>query len=110
MLKSMMKDSLMRSGGLLVLLFLLSTTVSWAEEDGRAVYHEYCYICHGTGMSDVPQFGDVKHWEARAEKGMDALYNAALYGLNAMPPMGLCDECGEAQIKSAVDYMVGNSH
>ena len=110
MLKRMMKKGLMFSSIVFVSLFLLSTTSLWAEEEGRAVYHEYCHICHGTGMPDVPQFGDVKHWQVRVGKGMEALYNAALYGVNAMPPMGLCDECSEAQIKSAVDYMVGNSH
>lgn len=96
--------------GVVALLLLLSVGVLQAEESGRVVYHDYCHICHGTGMPDVPQFGDQQQWEVRTEKGMEALYNAAIYGMNAMPPMGLCDECSESQIKAAVDYMVGNSH
>ncbi len=89
---------------------LLSATQLHASESGRATYNEYCFICHGTGMPDIPQFGDVEHWASRTSKGMEALYNAAIYGVNAMPPMGLCDDCTEEQVKAAVDYMVGSSH
>ncbi len=90
-------------------LALLSSSLVCAEQLGRGVYHEYCHICHGTGMPEVPQFGDEAHWRERADKGMDALYNAAIYGVNAMPPKGLCDECSEQQVKAAVDYMVTGS-
>jgi cytochrome c5 len=93
----------------IIILFGSITTVS-AEVSGRDIFLEYCHICHGTGMPDVPQFGDGAHWQARKEKGMEALYNAAIYGVNAMPPMGLCEECSEEQIKAAVDYMVTSSH
>jgi len=92
------------------LVLLMCGSVFAAGDDGRKVYHDYCHICHGTGMPDIPQFGDVDHWKARSDKGMDVLYNAALYGVNAMPPMGLCDECSEQQIMDAVDYMVSSSH
>jgi len=78
-------------------------------DDGREIYQEYCSICHGMDMPGVPQFGDRDHWESRKEKGMEALYNATIYGVNAMPPMGLCEECSEEQIKAAVDYMVNSS-
>ncbi len=91
-------------------VMLLGVSVVSADGNGRAVYNDYCHICHGTGMPDIPQFGDAGHWQERATKGVEALYNAALYGINAMPPMGLCDECSEQQIKDAVDYMVGNSN
>ncbi len=95
---------------MLVLIMLLNAAQLHAAEPGRETYNEYCFICHGTGMQDVPQFGDVEHWASRTEKGMEALYNAAIYGVNAMPPMGLCDECTEEQMKEAVDYMVNSSH
>ncbi len=96
--------------GVLILVMLLSAAQLHASESGRATYNEYCFICHGTGMSDIPQLGDAEHWALRTSKGMEALYNAALYGVNAMPPMGLCDSCTEEQVKAAVDYMVGSSH
>jgi cytochrome c5 len=37
---------------------------------------------------------------------MPALYNAALHGLNAMPPKGGNASLTDAQVKAAVDYMV----
>lgn len=95
---------------LFALVLMIGSSAVAASDDGRKVYHDYCHICHGTGMPDVPQFGDVAHWSARSEKGMDVLYAAAIYGINAMPPMGLCDECSEQQIMEAVDYMVTSSH
>ncbi len=96
--------------GLLILVMSLSAAQLHASESGRVTYNEYCFICHGSGMPDTPQFGDVEHWASRTSKGMEALYNAAIYGVNAMPPMGLCDDCTEEQVKEAVDYMVGSSH
>ncbi len=78
-------------------------------EQGRQIYNEYCHMCHGGGMPDVPQFGKVDDWEPLKQKGTEALYNAAIYGVKAMPPKGLCDKCSEKQIKEAVDYMMSSS-
>lgn len=84
------------------------STQGYAEQ-GRLIYNEYCTMCHSSGMPDVPQFGNVDDWEPLKEKGSEALYNAAIYGVKAMPPKGLCDKCTEKQIKEAVDYMMGSS-
>jgi len=74
--------------------------------DGKAVYEGTCVVCHGTGAVGSPKFGDKAAWAPRIATGTPALYNAALHGLNAMPPKGGNTSLTDAQVKAAVDYMV----
>jgi|SRR5690348_14134341 len=74
--------------------------------EGKAVYDQTCHVCHGTGLAGSPKFGDKAAWAPRIATGMPALYNAALHGLNAMPPKGGNAQLTDAQVKAAVDYMV----
>jgi cytochrome c5 len=74
--------------------------------EGKAVYDQTCHVCHGTGLAGSPKFGDKAAWGPRIATGIDTLYNAALHGLNAMPPKGGNAALSDAQVKAAVDYMV----
>jgi cytochrome c5 len=74
--------------------------------EGKSVYDQTCHVCHGTGLAGSPKFGDKGAWAPRISTGMDKLYNAALHGLNAMPPKGGNASLTDAQVKAAVDYMV----
>ena len=74
--------------------------------EGKSVYDETCHVCHATGLAGSPKFGDKSAWGPRIATGMPALYNAALHGLNAMPPKGGNAALSDAQVKAAVDYMV----
>ena len=74
--------------------------------EGKSVYDTTCHVCHGTGLAGSPKFGDKAAWAPRIATGMPALYNAALHGLNAMPPKGGNTALTDAQVKAAVDYMV----
>jgi len=77
--------------------------------EGKAVYDETCHVCHATGLAGSPKFGDKAAWAPRIATGMDKLYNAALHGLNAMPPKGGNASLTDAQVKAAVDYMVSTA-
>ena len=77
-----------------------------AGGEGKAVYDQTCHVCHGTGLAGSPKFGDKAAWAPRIATGMDKLYNAALHGLNAMPPRGGNAGLSDAQVKAALDYMV----
>jgi cytochrome c5 len=70
------------------------------------VYDETCHVCHATGLAGSPKYGDKAAWAPRIATGVDALYNAALHGLRAMPPKGGNASLSDAQVKAAVDYMV----
>ena len=74
--------------------------------EGKGVYDQTCHVCHATGLAGSPKFGDKAAWAPRIATGMPALYNAALHGLNAMPPKGGNASLTDAQVKAAVDYMV----
>ena len=76
---------------------------------GEAIFGKYCTACHGTGAAGAPKFGDKAAWAPRIGTGMDALYNSALHGKNAMPPRGTCGDCSDAEIKSTVQYIVSKS-
>lgn len=76
---------------------------------GQDVYQSACFACHGTGAAGAPKLGDAAAWGPRASKGIDALMNSAINGLNAMPPRGTCGNCSDSELKAAVEYMVENS-
>jgi cytochrome c5 len=83
-----------------------ATATASAGGEGKAVYDETCHVCHATGLAGSPKFGDKPAWAPRIATGTDKLYNAALHGLNAMPPKGGNTSLTDAQVKAAVDYMV----
>jgi cytochrome c5 len=83
-----------------------TASAAGAGGEGKAVYDETCHVCHATGLAGSPKFGDKAAWAPRIATGMPALYNAALHGLNAMPPKGGNAALTDAQVKAAVDYMV----
>jgi cytochrome c5 len=74
---------------------------------GKAIYDQVCHVCHATGVAGAPKAGDKAAWEPRLKEGMDAVYAIALKGKGAMPPKGGATQLSEAEVKSAVDYMVG---
>lgn len=93
----------------LALTGLMAAGPVLAEQTGEQVFSAYCVACHGSGAPGIPQIGDKEAWASRIALGADALYPSVMNGKNAMPPMGLCGECSESEIKSAVDYIVSNS-
>ncbi len=73
---------------------------------GKKTFDAICTACHTAGVAGAPKFGDKAAWAPRIKTGKDALYNAALHGLNAMPPKGGNPSLPDADVKAAVDYMV----
>jgi cytochrome c5 len=77
-----------------------------AAGGGKAIYDKICMACHATGLAGSPKAGDKAAWEPRLKEGMDAVYAIALKGKGAMPPKGGATQLSDAEVKSAVDYMV----
>jgi cytochrome c5 len=77
--------------------------------DGKAIYEQACFACHGTGAAGAPKFGDAGVWSARIGQGMDTLFDHALNGFKAMPPRGGRADLDDDSVKAAVQYMVDNS-
>lgn len=74
---------------------------------GKSVYDSACTVCHAAGVAGAPKAGDKAAWAPRLKTGMAALYTSSLKGKNAMPAKGGNPALADADVKAAVDYMVG---
>lgn len=73
--------------------------------DGEMMYASVCTVCHGTGAAGAPIPGTAVMTE-RAAKGIDALMQSALNGLNAMPPRGGRTDLSDEQVQAIVEFMI----
>jgi len=80
-----------------------------AARSGEEIYNSKCMACHATGAAGAPKLGTAADWAPRLSKGKDALYASAVGGFKGMPPKGLCMDCSEAEIHSAVDFILAKS-
>jgi cytochrome c5 len=80
-----------------------------AKPDGKTVYEKTCHVCHATGLAGAPKLGDKAAWAPRIATGIQTLHDAAIKGLNAMPPRGGNMALSDAEVNAAVDYMVSAS-
>ena len=74
---------------------------------GKDIYDKTCVACHAAGVAGAPKAGDKTAWAPRIASGIDALYATSLKGKNAMPPKGGNLALSDADVKAAVDYLVG---
>ena len=81
--------------------------------DGQQVYQAGCVACHDAGVAGAPKVGDKGQWAKRIAKGLGTLYASAVNGVQGsagvMPPKGGNLALSDAEVKAAVDYMVGRS-
>ena len=74
---------------------------------GKKLYDTVCMACHAAGIAGAPKTGDKAAWKPRIATGKEALYSSAIKGKNAMPAKGGMASAPDADVKAAVDYMVG---
>jgi len=83
------------------------------DRDGQQVYQASCVACHDAGIAGAPKLGDKGQWAKRIAKGPDALYASAVNGVQGsagvMPAKGGNPALSDAEVRAAVDYMVGRS-
>lgn len=77
--------------------------------DGATVYNTLCSACHATGVAGAPKTGDKAAWAPRIATGSAALLKSATEGKNAMPARGGAADLTDAELKAAVDYLVGKA-
>lgn len=66
-----------------------------------------CGICHNSGVAGAPKIGDTAAWKPRMAKGMDQMVESVVKGMGAMPPRGMCVECGTDDYKAIIKRMSG---
>lgn len=74
---------------------------------GQEVFDKSCNVCHGAGIAGAPKAGDKGAWSARLAQGKDTLYEHAIKGIRTMPAKGGNAALSDAEVKAAVDHMVG---
>jgi cytochrome c5 len=74
---------------------------------GKAVYDATCQVCHAAGVAGAPKAGDKTAWAPRLKGDKNALYANSLKGKGAMPPKGGNPSLADADVRAAVDYMLG---
>ena len=75
-------------------------------------YMASCFACHSTGAAGAPKVGAgmSAEWEPRLEKGIDAVVQNAINGINTMPAKGLCFDCTDEDLRAIVEYMIDSSN
>lgn len=82
-------------------------TVATGKPDGKKVYESTCMVCHAAGVANAPKFGDKKAWAPHLAHGTEHLYETALKGKGAMPPKGGNLTLSNAEVRAALEYMLG---
>ena len=77
-----------------------------SDFDAAGAYQMSCNACHGTGAAGAPMLGDEEAWQARMDKGMDALMSNVINGVGAMPARGICMTCSDGDLQDIVNYML----
>ncbi len=91
----------------LATLLVLPASAQDRGAAGKAVYDKTCALCHGTGLAGAPRFGNAAEWAPRLKAGAASLYRSALQGTpRGMPGKGGNLSLSDAEVRSAVDYMV----
>ena len=80
--------------------------------DAQQKYMASCFACHSTGAAGAPKVGAgmSAEWEPRLEKGLDAVVQNAINGINTMPAKGLCFDCTDEDLRAIVEYMIESSN
>ena len=87
---------------------VVATATPAKADAGKALYDTACMACHAAGVANAPKLGDKDAWAPRIKTGINTLYASVLNGKGAMPPKGTAMSSSEADIKAAVDYMLGS--
>ena len=80
--------------------------VATKQLSGKEVYNNACMSCHASGAAGAPMTGNKDQWADRTTKGNEALYASAINGIGVMPAKGGISTLSDAEVKSAVDYLI----
>lgn len=82
-----------------------SRALTPADPDLAALYTASCKACHTVPASRAPMTGSARAWGVRMNKGMDRLLENTISGYKGMPPMGLCSDCSESDLRDLISFM-----
>ena len=68
-----------------------------------------CALCHAAGVGGAPRVGVKADWQARIKKGPGMLMVNTIDGINQMPPLGYCQDCGLDDFAAMIKFMIGDA-
>ena len=68
-----------------------------------------CALCHAAGVGGAPRVGVKVDWQSRVEKGPGMLMVNTIDGINQMPPLGYCQDCGLDDFAAMIKFMTGDA-
>jgi cytochrome c5 len=88
----------------------LARAQSMTPADPRlaGLYAQSCKACHTAADSGAPLAGDRAAWEPRWAKGLPALLQGTVGGLNGMPAGGQCFACTQADYEGLIRFLAGH--
>jgi cytochrome c5 len=89
------------------MLLARAATLSPADPRLADLYQHACKACHIVATSAAPLTGDRAAWQPRLKKGVPALVENAIGGLNGMPAGGQCVRCTAADYELLIRFMAG---
>jgi len=84
----------------------ISRTGRPVDRSGEQIVQERCASCHGTGEGGAPQIGDRAAWIPRLRQGLDIVVSSAIKGHGGMPARGGQADLTDAELRSAIVYMM----
>jgi cytochrome c5 len=84
----------------------ISRTAKPSARTGEQIYQAQCSKCHQTGLNGAPRVGDMAAWIPRLKQGIDVAVRSAIQGHGGMPARGGQADLTDAELKSAVVYMI----
>jgi cytochrome c5 len=84
----------------------ISRTTRTADRTGEEIVRERCASCHQTGAGGAPRIGDRAAWVPRVNQGLDVVVRSAIKGHGGMPARGGQADLTDAELRSAIVYMM----
>ncbi|MBK8742620.1 MAG: cytochrome c5 family protein [Betaproteobacteria bacterium] len=84
----------------------IDRTARPAARSGEQVVRAQCAQCHEAGVNGAPAIGDRLAWVPRAKQGFEVLVRSAINGHGGMPPRGGEADLTDAEIASAIAFML----
>ena len=73
---------------------------------GEAIYKQYCFVCHLTGIAEAPPTGNTEAWAPRAATGFEVLYQSVINGKGAMPPRTGFAHLTDDELRAGIRYLL----
>jgi cytochrome c5 len=84
-----------------------AAAIAPTDERLAGLYRQSCKACHAVDNSGAPLVQDRSLWDVRWQKGLPALLQSTIAGLNGMPPGGQCFACTAADYEALIKFLAG---